>query len=79
MAVKAKERLTAYATSLAVTAEPSLYLMPDLSLKVQVRRSEETWPRSVARSGTRTSLPPRLTKVVSDRIVSWVMIAPESW
>ncbi|OPZ55298.1 MAG: hypothetical protein BWY91_01118 [bacterium ADurb.BinA028] len=79
MSVNAKDRFTAYAMSSATTAEPSEYLMPSLSVKVQVRPSADTWPRSVARSGTRTCLPLRLTKDVSERWVSRVMIAPESW
>jgi len=79
VSVKANERFTAYAMSLAVTAEPSLYLMPSLRVKVQVIPSSDTLPRSVARSGTRTCLPSRCTKAVSDRIVRRVMMAPESW
>src|SRR5665647_1199298 len=56
-----------------------VYLMPSLRVKVQVRPSGDVLPRSVARSGTSTWLPSRVTNDVSDRWVSRVMMMPESW
>ena len=47
-----------YARSSTLISVPSSYLRPGFILKVQVRLSSETVPRSV-RSGTSTALPPR--------------------